>query len=325
MKTIRVKYCDGYGVPGFIDEVLKKHYEVVESDDPQFVFYSVCGYEHLRWPKAVRVFYSEECCVPDFRYCDYAISYDRMDYGERYCRLPYYYGIEKYSSALPDEQELLNRKFCNFVYSNASRGEGAGLRIGFCQKLAEYKFIECPGKVLHNIDNAIEPRGGDWQAGKLRYLSDFKFTIAFENGCYPGYTTEKLIHPLMAHSLPIYWGNSEVGQEFNTAAFLNAADYDYDLDRLLQRVIELDQDDEQYLAMLRQPIFAPGFDYGATLERLERFLCRIVERGRGFDRDPMGFAAYSMLCDFTAGELARELARRAAPTGLKAALKRLKR
>ena len=88
-------------------------------------------------------------------------------------------------------------------------------------------------------------------------------------------------------------------------------------------MIELDQDDEQYLAMLRQPIFAPGFDHGAALARLEDFLCRIVERGRGFERDPMGFAAYSMLCDFTARELARELVRRAAPSGLKTALKRL--
>ena len=50
----------------------------------------------------------------------------------------------------------------------------------------------------------------DWKA-KIEFLRAYKFVIAFENGLSPGYNTEKLTHAMEADSMPIYWGDPEIG------------------------------------------------------------------------------------------------------------------
>lgn len=117
----------------------------------------------------------------------------------------------------------------------------------------KYKHVDCPGRVLNNMQNAIEPRKGNWTAGKLEFIKNYKFTIAFENSDAIGYTTEKLIHPLLSNSIPIYYGNRNAAADgFNPQAFINGNDFE-SLDDLKKFVIELDQDDKRYMEMLRQP------------------------------------------------------------------------
>ena len=60
---------------------------------------------------------------------------------------------------------------------------------------------------------------------KLPYLFHNKFTIAFENESSYFYTTEKLFHPFMAMSVPIYWGNPDVGSYFNVNSFVNCHNF----------------------------------------------------------------------------------------------------
>src|SRR6185437_5132720 len=78
--------------------------------------------------------------------------------------------------------------------------------------------------------------------------------IAFENSSYPGYTTEKLIEPFFVNSVPIYWGNPKVGKDFNTNSFINIKDVSQ-FDAAINKIIELDTDDEKYLAMRNEPRF----------------------------------------------------------------------
>ena len=47
---------------------------------------------------------------------------------------------------------------------------------------------------------------------KLSLLARYKFTLAFENSRAAGYVTEKLFQPLIAGSLPIYWGAPDVAR-----------------------------------------------------------------------------------------------------------------
>ena len=60
---------------------------------------------------------------------------------------------------------------------------------------------------------------------KIDFIMDHKFTIAFENSSYPGYTTEKIFEPMLVNSIPLYWGNPLVDRDFNTKSFLNFHDY----------------------------------------------------------------------------------------------------
>jgi alpha(1,3/1,4) fucosyltransferase len=56
------------------------------------------------------------------------------------------------------------------------------------------------------------------------------------------------------NSIPIYWGNPVVGKDFNTNSFINIED-DSQFDNAIRKIIELDKDDEKYLAMRNQPCF----------------------------------------------------------------------
>ena len=49
---------------------------------------------------------------------------------------------------------------------------------------------------------------GIW--GNLTIFSLHKFTLAFENSCFNGYVTEKMLYPMFAGSIPIYLGAPDV-------------------------------------------------------------------------------------------------------------------
>jgi hypothetical protein len=80
--------------------------------------------------------------------------------------------------------------------------------------------------------------GVDMWERKRAFLSQYKFTIAFENFSYRGYNTEKLTDPLLAGSVPIYLGNPEITKHFNPACFINAHDYLPSRRNLLVTLIE---------------------------------------------------------------------------------------
>ena len=66
-----------------------------------------------------------------------------------------------------------------------------------------------------------------------------------------GYTTEKIYEPMMALSIPIYWGNSEVYKDFNTNSFINWNDYGSD-EKVVERIIEIDNDDDLYMDYMKE-------------------------------------------------------------------------
>ena len=334
-KTIRIKFVD---VPPdfdperhWITRTLRKRYNVVFSDTPEFLFYSVFGIEFDQYQNCVKIFFTGEDTIPNFNECDYAMCHDHITFGDRYIRadIGERYG-KPIGALMPDwiktgidsdlwinssvidirrgiqdrsivSKELLDRKFCNFVYSNDVFGEGAVLRKQFCLELMKYRHVDCPGRILTNMKDGIPLRWGikdgrdsiaeNWAVSKLEFIKNYKFTIAFENLSVPGHTTEKLIHPLYAYSVPIYWGNPEVVKDFNPKAFINCNDYGNDFRRIIKRIIELDNDDEQYLEMLRQPPMQPDFDFDQD-KKAEEFLYHIIQKGnKPYTKCSLAFSA----------------------------------
>lgn len=320
MKPLKVQFVDGLP-PDYFMGMFAKRYDVVISDKPDFLFYNCHSYAHLDYRDCVKIFVTNECVVPNFNECDYAVGYDYMTFGERYLRFPYYYWHSPLAAPRPAvTPEMARRRFCNFIYCNVSGGEGSRLRQEFCRKLMGYQHVDCPGRVLNNMPDAIEPRGGDWIRGKLDFLQNYKFTIAFENARSDGYTTEKLTHAFAGNTVPIYWGNPRVAEDFNPKAFINCNDYGNDLDAVVRRVAEVNDNDDLYLDMLAQDPLRPDFAY-RTDERLERFFFDIFERGNHpLPKSPTGFGGdrdisvsrhfiYSLLSRLTTGK-AREAYRR---------------
>ena len=300
-------------------QALRKHYSVEISEKPDFVFYSVFGTEFIQFFNSVRIFLALEPVLPNFNDCDYAIGTSKLSFEGRYFRTPPFtdYGEDALWESLLEEREVsaedAKRKFCNFIYSNENNGEGARLRKRFCRELMKYRHVDCPGSVLNNMENVIEPRYFDgshfseksfnsrWIWSKLEFLQNYKFGIAFENSAMPGWTTEKLIHPMMAKNIPIYWGNPDVAEYFNPKSFINCADYGDDFSAVIQRILELDQDEEQYLDMLSQCPLSDAYPLHWKNDMAE-YLSEIIDSGvKPFDKNPMGFQTvtaqdYASLC-----------------------------
>ncbi len=292
---IKINFCDMYRdfdrSNNWYLDVIKKHFGEYEiSEKPDFLIYSVFGIDHLKFDNCVKIFVSGEAISPDFNQCDYASTFDRMTFGDRYIRRPVWIDEEYPDGRTISDDEAVNRKFCNFVYSNDSNGYGAVLRKKFALKLMKYKPVDCPGKILHNLDDAIDERYGEWRKSKTNFLRQYKFTIAFENSAYDGYTTEKMTQPLSAHSIPIYWGNPSVNMDFNSKAFVNANKYEDRLDELVEQIIYLDQNKEAYLEMIHAKPMSESFDY-EEMQHYEDFFVNIFQKGnKPYTKDPLYFA-----------------------------------
>lgn len=256
--VVRVHCTDLYEGDTFFSgllSVLEDEFAIVrDPENPDFLFYSDTGTEHHKY-NCVKIYFTGENVTPDFNWCDYAIGFDYLSYEDRYFRYPLYW---LYFQMLPEEYKPKDagfflaeaeRKtgFCNFIYSNARCADPA--RVEFFEKLSAYKRVDSGGKCRNNIGRAIE--GVD---GKLAWQRRYKFSIAFENSIKSGYTTEKLLHALAAHTIPIYRGDPRVCGEFDAKRFINCADYP-SMDAVTERVRELDNDPGQYREMLSQPWF----------------------------------------------------------------------
>lgn len=253
----------------FVD-VLKRKYNIVISDNPDYLIYSIFGYDHLAYEDCVKIFYVGENFTPDFNLCDYAIGFDIMEFGDRYMRLPLYvlYGIDELAAPKTFEPNVaLNRKFCSFVVSNAS---GSPERSRFFNLLSEYKQVDSGGKYANNIGGPI--------LNKKEFIRDYKFNIAFENSIRDGYTTEKIMEPMLVNSLPIYWGNRRVGLDFNSKSFIDASDY-LSLESLVEHIVKLDTNDDEYLAILSQSWLNQD-SYLNWRERILVFFEHIFEKPR---------------------------------------------
>ena len=282
-QNVRVGFVDFW--PGYMPEnefifrALTRYYNVIiDNKKPDFLFYSCCGSEHLSYDKAVKICYYGENLIPNFNICDYSLSCLRDSISGRNLWTPQ---AIRYNGEEPPavSDSLFNRHFCNFLYSQESMGKGAQYRKDVCIELMKYRHVDCPGKILHNMESSeLATRdSGDWHASKIEFLKQYKFTFAFENTNTDGYMTEKLLDPLIAGSVPIYWGSEGNIDPFNKDCLICASDFS-STEALIERIIEVDTNKELYLSMcaanpLRHKLL------GDWMEPLSKFLFKIIEKG----------------------------------------------
>ncbi len=267
----------------FIINILKKEYEVVVSDNPQYVFVS-SFYEPFEFAKydCVRIFYTAEPIAPDFSSFDYCIGFDHLSAGDRYFRYPYYAlrWVEKELNSakyqLLDEEkanDIFQEKeyFCNLICSHDT---DTNLRKRVFEKISEYKKVDSVGTYLNNQPNGFAVSYG---TSKDSFLKKSKFTIAVESLSIPGFTTEKIMEALFMHSIPIYYGDATVTDTFNRDSFIWFDD-ENNLDSLLEKIIELDQDDDKYMEMLMQQPFIQNDHIEIMNNQFEKFILHIVSQ-----------------------------------------------
>lgn len=285
MKKIKLKFIGLWG--DFINDdphilkMLRKHYDVeITDNDPDYIICSVFGplYEYCRYPQ-VRIMYTGENYIPDFNLVDYGICNYPVSFQDRSFYFPFCIdefghceSLTKKDRNYPDS--ILQGKcyFANFIAGHESE---YSIRGDFFKKLCGYKRVESPGTYLNNMPNGETVQ---WDNdSKRQFQSKCKFTLCFESTKHEGFVTEKIVDAFYADTIPVYYGSDNVKDIFNEKAFINCADFE-SFDAVMEYIKELDQDDEKYLAMLRQPIFVEEGFPQKKLQELEDYLCHIFDQ-----------------------------------------------
>lgn len=259
MKNIKVWFIRFWDNFDFYDNLfvyaLSQKYNVeVTPNDPDIV---ISNHFIERYQNAKMIYFSGEPFY-ELGLNDYAMTSFYID-DPRFFRVPLYllYAYDYFKSGFTSSYNaILNKtnfleslfsktEFCNYV----SRG-GTERRTEFFQKLSEYRKVDALGTHCNNgplIPGASGTIEGSIEKCKVQRL--YKFSIAFENSSeYKGeigYTTEKIFEPMIAMSIPIYWGNPLIDHDFNTDSFINWNDYGSD-EKVIERIIEIDNDKDLY-------------------------------------------------------------------------------
>lgn len=233
---------------------------------PQLVFESVFGPRgagRRRWPKAKQVWFTGENVAPPLDPFDYCLSFHRDQENPRHLRWPLFLlqlrafdlttnDLTREKNA--DEQTGNRPKFCAFIAANG----GCQVRNRFVRRLSEYRTVDCPGSVLNNMPgDAIGPRGD--KKAKVDFLRQYKFVVCFENKAtrgQQGYVTEKILDGMVAGCIPLYWGDHRVGEDFNARSFIDLSPLGSDVDAMVKRVMQVDQDERLCQQIAREPWFS---------------------------------------------------------------------
>lgn len=238
---------------------LYENVEVVHPEDSDVMFFSVFGNENGRYKNCKKIFFTGENISPNFKKCDYSLTFERDSYGGKNFRLPLWYlyidwfNVKTYDnpqwlipeSYLYGENEFTLKpkdKFCAIVY-----GKQIESRIRAIQNISRYKTVEVFGKA--NLNQPL-PDGENY---KMDLISDYKFSLCYENSVTPGYHTEKLLHGKIAGNIPIYYGDKTISEDFNSECFINA--FDMSDEELVEIIQKIDSDNSLYIEMKNKPLF----------------------------------------------------------------------
>ncbi len=255
----------------------QNHNVVIDNNNPNLVISMRLS---RPYPNAFTIYVSNEPFFPDpndNNIADHFIGNFYLEYPN-YTRFPSYYtyvyhflksGLISDLNWFKQENRPIPNKdrFCSYISRSFN-----GKRGGFFHKLREYKSIDCNVAPYNNIEVPYDNSNHTSSVPKINFIKNYKFNLAFENnyrGHHPafpnaqvenghlldlnGMITEKLIEPLIAGVIPIYWGNKDVYKEFNPNTFINYHDF-HSEDDFIKHIIEVDNNQELYNSYFKEAI-----------------------------------------------------------------------
>lgn len=287
MNTLRVWFCDFWPEwkdEDFITPILKKHFDVIlDRNNPDVLFHSIFNKmsdtPNYKCKKVLIL--AENWRASQFK-SDYSISFD--PHSETNFRLPLW---QVYLLLWPElKTRLYNRlnweeeqfkRWCAFTVSNPSNF----MRNSAFQQLNSLKRVHSYGKLFMN-DNSLAKatEGRYWRDAKIEFFlkHPHKFMMAYENAPSKYYCTEKLMDAFLVGSLPIYWGDPRVKEDWNQEAFINVNDFGND--GVVGFIKRLNEDEKMFKDLYCKPVFTE--DQKKKLEdnlsNFENWLINIVKK-----------------------------------------------
>ncbi|HXJ01355.1 MAG TPA: glycosyltransferase family 10 [Micropepsaceae bacterium] len=276
---IRVAFA--YFWPGFTPEHFRsffpfvyEKYELVPSNDPEIVFYSVFSPQFRPYADAreihpvarvpagkyLRVFITGENFEPDMANCEFSMTFSALVDHPNHFRLPLWVYENRGWGFTPDRlvkdasidwEKVAAGKtaFCNYVYLHE-----VPFRDAIFRTLSAYKRVDSAGRHLNNMNGWMVPYAPNRVVGKVEFFHRYKFTLAAENMIWPGYMTEKLVDPMYVNSIPIYVGDPLAKGSFDPASYIDFSCFP-NMKQMMEFVRAVDNDNDLYMKMLAAPFY----------------------------------------------------------------------
>jgi hypothetical protein len=256
MRKIKIWFTDfwdgfNYHHDPIFGELLFNNFELVLDSSPDILIFSVFGTNHFNFTNCVKILYTPENFYEHkyvgllnnlghddiYNICDFSITSFKFNEDKNF-RMPCYirrYGYKSVGTVL-DRSIKLKTKTCLYLQNNCTE-----IRDDFVRKLSTKIKIDSPGKCLNNTSLYVED--------KLKFIADYKFVISFENSSTPYYSSEKLYDCFLSKTLPIYWGDPQVHNDFNPNSMITLNNLN-DFDSVLDYILYLDNNENEYYNML---------------------------------------------------------------------------
>ena len=175
--------------------------------------------------------------------------------------------IEHKKSVNKDDYKTKNKtKFCAYMYRQKHNH-----RIKYFELLSKYQKVDALGDCCKNTDiptsRHISNEKETYNDIAVDLYKDYKFVLAIENTDKPGYFTEKMNNPLIANSIPMYWGNEKVFDYINKKRVIYIPDYTEE--ELINTIKRIDNDDDEYNKIINEPLYV---DESKNPENIEKNL-----------------------------------------------------
>ena len=282
MQELKIAFTDfwpEWNDENFITPILKKHFNIViDKKNPDVLFHSI--FERMREApkyKCKKILFLGENYRPRKFTSDYSISFDPTT--DKNFRLPLWQVFilrnPEYMNRLTNRMNCDSfDRFCSFTVSNPSNQT----RNRAFDEISTYKKVHSYGKVrMNDFGLNRASKGKYWRNAKDQFFLDHshKFMMAFENTSYPKYCTEKLMDAFLVGSLPLYWGDPKVKEEWNPKAFININDYRGYLDE----VKRIDKNQDYFSQYYNEPVFTniQKEKLENNLEEFENWIVKIVK------------------------------------------------
>ena len=265
----------------YIKRMYVGYYNVIwTKKDPHLNFVGVSRsiprpvYKTLRDKRSLVIFWTPEPNVPS-KMADHTLSFYHDTATNTWfpdMLTILYEDFVGFLSNKPTQRVLTNRQtpkpnFCAFIHSyNKSTRRQTKVRREFCAELTKYKKVLCPGRVMNNVQapDYMNHATEDFSVGLIRYLTECKFFICFENLLSSKqepnglrFVTQKILSAFIAGSIPIYSGYREIAELFNPEAFINADDFSTHQE-LIEYIKEVDNSPELTAAYQNARPILPG-------------------------------------------------------------------
>ena len=135
------------------------------------------------------------------------------------------------------------------------------------------------GKCNNNVNGTVRD--------KIKFLSEYKFSVAMENSEGNGYITEKIVDAFKAGTIPIYNGDYLVDEYINPKTYILIKG-EKDIDKKIEYIKKIDNDDKLYMEIIKEkPIIDDKFIEKIDQDEIKEFLSNIFsqDKNKAYRRD----------------------------------------